>query len=403
MRRTQLPALAILALLALTSAGFAVLEAGSDVGQDAVESLLITHGLFTLVGAWILLARPGNRIGWLFAVVGLLAMTGQLAQNYSIFALVEVTAADAPPFGVAAAWYAEWYWMPWLFLFLSGTSLLFPTGRPLSRRWGHVAWSIAITAAILTVLTAMDPVLDVDSLEGDANPSVEVSNPIGISPFGDPDEAPLVFLFLPLLFLSAITAVISLVMRFKCSSGEEREQMKWMVSGAVVMVGGFILFGALDGFGYDVPDVLEGTLTSILPLAAAAAILRHRLYDIDVVINRTLVYGLLTAILAAAYLGIVVTLQSVLAGVTEESDLAVAASTLAVAALFGPLRSRVQVFIDQRFYRRKYDAATTLDSFSSRLRDQVDLESVRSELVGVVGETMQPAHLSLWFRTARHE
>ncbi len=387
----------MLTLLALTIVGFLALSARSDSARNSVGDLLIGQALFTLVGAWILLARPGNRIGWLFGIVGLLATTGQLAHSYSIYALVEIP-SQAPLFGVAAAWYAEWYWMPWLFLFLSGTSLLFPTGRPLSGRWGRVAWGIGIAAALLTVLTALDPVLNVDPLQGEEASLLEVSNPIGISPLGDPDDMPLVLLFLPLLSVSALTAVVSLVLRFRRSKGEERQQMKWFVYGAVLMVGGFILFGALDGFGYEIPDFFEEGLQAILPVAAAAAILRHRLYDIDVIVNRTLVYGALSAILAGAYLGIVVLLQQVLSPITAQSDLAIAGSTLAVAALFRPLRTRVQGFIDRRFYRHRYDAQQTLERFTSKLRDEVDLQQLAGDLVSVIHETVQPSHVSVWLR-----
>ncbi|HJR44050.1 MAG TPA: hypothetical protein VJ927_00435 [Actinomycetota bacterium] len=397
MSRNRLPALLILGILATTTAGFAALAVASGKGGTFLGDFSIPQALFMLVGAWILFAHPTNRIGWLFSITGLLSTTGQLAHSYSVYELVH-SGSDPSPLIVTAAWYAEWYWMPWLFLFLSGAALLFPTGKPLSRRWGYVAWAIAFFAMLLTVLTALDPVLNVDSIDREAIPLMELSNPVGISPLGDPDDAPLVLLFLPVLFLSAIASATSLVLRFKRSRGDERQQMKWFVYGAVVMIGGFILFGGLDGFGYDVPDALEGALQTALPVTAAIAILRYRLYDIDVLVNRTLVYTGLSAILAGAYLGTVVLLQSVLAPFTADSDVAVAGSTLGVAALFRPVRGWVQSFIDRRFYRHKYDAAETLEEFATSLRDEVDLDSLTRELVGVVTTTMQPAHASLWLR-----
>lgn len=400
MRRAQIPALVILFILVATTAGSAALAAASASDETFLGAISVPQALFMLVGAWILFARPGNRIGWLFATVGFLATTGQLAHTYAVYELVQL-GAEPTPLAVTAAWYAEWYWMPWLFLFLSGAALLFPTGRPLSLRWGRVARAIAIAAAVLTVLTATDPVLDVDSIQRDSIPLLELSNPVGISPLGDPDEAPLVLFFLPLLFVSALASATSLVLRFRRSKGEERQQMKWFVYGAVIMIAGFITFGALDGFGFNVPDFLEGALQMALPLAAAIAILRHRLYDIDLIVNRTLVYGALSTLLAGAYLGIVVLLQAVLQPATAESDIVVAGSTLAVAALFRPLRGRVQAFIDRRFYRGKYDAAETLEDFTISLRDEVDLDSLSHELVGVVSSTMQPAHASLWLRSVQ--
>ena len=397
MSRSRLPALLVLGMLAMSTAGFVALAVVSGKGDTFLGDFSIPQALFMLVGAWILFSQPTNRIGWLFSITGLLSTTGQLAHGYSVYELVHA-GSDPSPLIVAAAWYAEWYWMPWLFLFLSGAALLFPTGKVLSRRWGHVARAIACFAMLLTVLTALDPVLNVDSISREAIPLMELENPVGVSPLGDPDDAPLVLLCLPVLFLSAIASASSLVLRFRRSRGDERQQMKWFVYGAVVMIGGFILFGGLDGFGYDVPDFLEGALQAALPVTAAIAILRHRLYDIDVIVHRTLVYTGLSAILAGAYLGTVVLLQSVLAPFTADSDLAVAGSTLGVAALFGPVRVRVQSFIDRRFYRHKYDATETLEEFATSLRDEVDLDSLTHELVEVVSSTMQPAHASLWLR-----
>jgi hypothetical protein len=190
--------------------------------------------------------------------------------------------------------------------------------------------------------------------------------------------------------------------RFRRSRGEERQQLKWFAYAVAVMVVLFVLWFSLTLVGLVEAGVLVFSLPLVgLPIAVGVAILRHRLYDIDLVINRTLVYGSLTALLGATYLGGVVLLQGAFRVLTgQESQLAIVASTLLIAALFIPLRGRVQSFIDRRFYRKKYDAARTLQDFSTRLREKTDLDSLDTELLGVVRETVQPAHVSLWLRPA---
>ena len=222
-----------------------------------------------------------------------------------------------------------------------------------------------------------------------------VVNPLGASgAVGDVTEVMLGLGF-PMFALAAILSMASLVVRFRRSAGVERQQLRWMAAAATLVVLGWLLNALLDqAFGINSAYFLPIVLLS-LPVAAAVAVLRYRLYDLDLVVNRALVYGALTALLAGSYLGLVLLLQEVL---SPDSDFAVAGSTLAVAALVRPARSRIQALVDRRFYRRRYDAAQTVEAFSGRLRDEVELDALSGELRGVVEETMQPAHVSLWLR-----
>ena len=211
----------------------------------------------------------------------------------------------------------------------------------------------------------------------------------------------------PMMLVAGLGAVTSLFVRFRRARGEERQQIKWFACASVLTFGFVVVSQALNNTE---GGLLEASLAVVglilvpsIPVATGVAILKHRLYDIDVVINRTLVYGALTAILALVYLGGVVGLQAVLRVLTgQESTLAVVASTLVIAALFSPLRRRIHSFIDRRFYRRKYDARKTLDVYSTKLRDETDLDALNSEFVGVVRETVQPAYVSMWLRPPGH-
>jgi hypothetical protein len=197
-----------------------------------------------------------------------------------------------------------------------------------------------------------------------------------------------------------IVALGSLGARFRVARGNEREQLKWVAYAMVLLVLGFMLNLLPLGLDNDLAGLLAVVVGLLsVPVSVAVAILRHRLYDIDVVINRTLVYGSLTAVLVATYLVLVLTLRAVLGPITGESDLAVAGSTLAVAALFRPLRNRIQKVVDQRFYRKRYDASSTLDAFAGRMRRQLDLEAVGTDLRNTVADTVQPRSVSLWLRT----
>jgi hypothetical protein len=330
--------------------------------------------------------RPGNAIGWLFSAIALLAFTGQLASEYATYAYA--TRPGSLPCATLAAWYGSWPWWLVVALTLVFTPLLFPTGRLLSPRWRPVAWLAGVTTAVLTALTSLRTEL------GTVEDQVIV-NPIGVAAVGNPENSPLVPALIVLLGVLATAAFGSLVLRFRRSRGEERQQLKWFTYASALLP----LAGLDDFLPAPVGDLVFGVPIVFLPVAAGIAILRHRLYDIDRLINRTLVYGLLTALLAGVYAGAVLVFGQLFGGVGgDPPSWAVAGATLAVAALFQPARRRIQQAVDRRFNRRKYDAAETIDTFGARLRDQVDLDTLSTELLAVVDQTMQPTRVVLWLR-----
>ncbi len=381
-------------LIFLISAVGAVVFAIKNGAMGRADiSLLVATGMFVVVGALILSRRPENSMGWIFCAIGVLWALGSVAVEYSVFATSPEHSEQLPGAWVAA-WFGEWNWIPFWILALAVTPSLFPTGKPLSFRWKRFLMVTVVAAAAMTVLIALDPVLDIEGTKR------TLANPIGIqgATWLDPDhqESLSSVLLFPVMFGSAAAAGVSTVLRFRRSRGMERLQLKWFASAVVLLVVGWFVLGFTPATGGIA--VGYGLVLSLVPIAAGVAILRYRLYNIDVLINRTLVYGLLTAALLASYLLIVVALSRVLDPVTRDSDMAVAASTLAVAALFRPLRRQFQGFIDRRFYRAKYDASRAVASLASRLRDETNVESVRGDVLGLVGTTLQPAHASLWLR-----
>ena len=301
-----------------------------------------------------------------------------------------VTAPGALPAGVMMAWFGGWArGMGW-FLIVAFLPLLFPTGRLPSSRWRPVLWGTVGFIAFFTLVTWLSPAsldLRLPFVRNPLGLELELMNLLG----------GVVYLTFPLLVVASGMAVI---VRFRRSRGDERQQLKWFAYAVAVMIVVFVVWFSFALAGLVVPGALVFTVPLVgLPIAAGIAILKYRLYDIDIIVNRTLVYGTLTAALAVTYFGGVVSLQGTFRVLTgQESQLAVVASTLAIAALFGPLRRRIQAFIDRRFYRRKYDAAKTLTDFSVRLRDEVDLDQLTHDLVAVVRNTLQPEHVSLWMR-----
>jgi hypothetical protein len=270
--------------------------------------------------------------------------------------------------------------------------LLFPDGRPPSPRWRPVLWLVLGTAVLGSVHVALKP----GTLNTEMLPA---ANPAGIESLSglfDVVNGVLIVPFAVALILSAASVIV----RFRRSRGEERLQMKWLAFAAGLLIAAFLVgILVLVSFGYeDAGGGLVGAALAVVPVAIGIAILRYRLYEIDRVISRTLVYGLLTVVLGGAYAGLVLAGQWAFSSFAGGSDLAIAVSTLVVAALFLPLRRRIQGVVDRRFYRRRYDAQRTLDAFGSRLREQVELGALAADLRGVVDETMQPAHVSLWLR-----
>jgi hypothetical protein len=372
----------------LMMAAGVVLEEASNAPSDGslIENVLLWLAFvsFPVLGALVASRQPRNAIGWIFIAIGVGIGFLVAGAEYAYYGLV---LDNEVPGAAVGAWFEQWLWLPSTGLILSFGLLLFPNGRLPSRRWRWVAWVTGSLIALVTIGGMLE-----ERLRGHG---YSVDNPIGISGLGDVEETwgPVLLLFLGCMLL----CVVSIVVRFRRSRGDERQQLKLVTFAACFMVVMLIVGDLLDtfigdGFGWMFPVVLLVFLASI-----AIAMLKYRLYDIDLVINRTLVYGVLTALLAIAYLGLVVLLQGVIPR-AGDSDLTVAGSTLAVAALFRPLRARVQGFIDRRFYRRKFDAQRTMESFSSRLREDVDLEHLSADLLNVVRDTMQPVHASLWLR-----
>jgi hypothetical protein len=351
--------------------------------------LLLAFTAFMVVGALIVAHRPANTIGWLFTAIGLLAMTGSLTWEYTQYAYV--TRPGALPGAIVAAWYWAWGAFPLFGLTVTFTLLLFPTGRLLSARWRPIAWLAGITITVEAVLGALRPSLAV-GYEGRLIP-----NPIGIAGMPDPEQGAVGAVLVGLLFLAAVAGCVSLVIRFRRARGEERQQLKWFAYAAALMVV-LLLFGIIYPSG---SNLAAGLVIALLPVAAGIAILRYRLYDIDRIINRTLVYGLLTAILGLGYAGTVLVLGQLFGEVgANPPSWAVAGATLAVAAAFQPARRRIQAVVDRRFNRRRYDAAQTIAAFSARLRDEIDLDTLSAELLAVVNQTMQPTKASLWLRAS---
>jgi hypothetical protein len=372
-----------------------------DLGFRALSPHLLVVPGFAVVGLVLAVRRPSNAIGWLFVGMGLVAAVQAFAFEYAIWGLV--TAPGSLPAAAWMAWLAAWTWtlnLPALALLL----LLFPDGRVPSPRWRVVPWLLALAVAGVTVWTMLQPgPMDLTAFTTD--------NPAGVTALDDPairalGNAPGILVFLT-LFVGSVACALAPFVRRRRAGRIERQQLKWLA----LVAGGSGLVGAVGfliaGFASSTASIVGGLLLLValagiavgIPVAVGLAILRYRLYDIDRVINRTLVYGVLTAVLGFGYAGMVLLFGQLFGGVTgDPPSWAIAGATLAVAALFQPARRRIQQAVDRRFNRRRYDTARTIQAFSTRLRDQIDLDTLTVELLAVVDETMQPTQASVWLR-----
>ena len=344
---------------------------------------------FATLGALVVSRKSENAIGWIFLVASVASGVQLFSGQYTVVAL----APNGPtlPGGAVAAWLSSLLQAAVVFGGFLFLVLLFPTGRLLSPRWRLLGWASGLTVTATLAYLALAP--------GPIENFPSVRNPFGIEDVAAFEIFGAVGVWTALTCF--VAAIVSLILRFYRSRGEERLQLKWFTYAATV---GFLTIMLGNVFA---PAVLEGQLGLLiwtlvplsLPVAVAIAILKYRLYDIDRLINQTLVYGLLTAVLVLVYVGSVFSLQYFFRALTGGiSQLAVVASTLAIAALFSPLRRGIQRFIDRRFYRDRYDARKTLEAFGARLRDETDLEALSGELLAVVRDTVAPAHATVWLR-----
>jgi hypothetical protein len=353
---------------------------GHTQQESALENLALiaAFAAFPVLGAIVASKQPRNAVAWLFILIGLCIGFLVLSMEYTYWTF----AADPTPRPMAtlAAWFEQWLWYPSLGL-IAPAVLLFPDGRPPSSRWRWLVWVTAILLVVACVLGML-----VERLVGTG---YSIRNPIGITGLGEVESGigGVVFGFFA---AAGVLCVLSLLVRFFRARGVERQQLKLLAFAAA-------LFAVDSSQALPLPGWTFAITLMLIPIAVALAILRYHLYDIDRIINRTLVYAIVTGSALAVYAGTVFVIGTVAVGSSD--NLTVAVATLAAAAVFRPALRWVQAFVDRRFYRRKYDAQHTIDAFGARLREETDLDELTDDLVAVVRTTMQPEHVSVWLRT----
>ena len=376
-----------LAVLAVLLAASAVLLAALNDRGTVVEKIanaVVVSIPYPVVGALILSRTSGNPIGWVFCAVGLLQGLNVFGDEYGHYALL--TNPGSIPGGFEMGWVAFWTWMPSLALLLTFVLLLFPTGHPPSPRWRWVGWLSAAGITLIVLPAAIAgwavratglEILNEGGLEIEG--SILVAVPVGFA----------------FVLVGSLVSIASLVVRYRRSSGDERQQLKWfMFAGALAFSTILLAFTPID-----LGEWSLGLGLIAIPLAVGVAIMKYRLYDIDRLINRTIVYAIVTGSALAVYAATVFVISTIAVG--SGDNLTVAAATLAAAAAFRPLLRRVQAFVDRRFFRRKYDSQQTIDAFADRLREETDLDTLKADLVGVVLFTMQPTQAWVWLPSSK--
>lgn len=386
-RATTVLAWSLFALWAATAVATPWLGSGQPDNGDWYFPLLAVG--YATAGALVASRHPGNAVGWLLLVIALTVGLQFIGQTYVLSHFSGY---------VAVAWVVGWSFNAWALLVAVFLPLIFPTGRLLSPRW-RVAWWFAVVSLVAGIVV-------VGLTPGNLALEGPVQNPLGVHGTARTVVEAATGWIVAATALCVLLSAVSVILRFGRSTGVERQQLKWFASVTLTALGGL----GVSALGDVVPTQLGVLLNGLgwvvflfgcilgIPIATGIAILRYRLYDVDLVINRTLVYGSLTAASVATYVVSILLLRVVLSPITGQSDLAVAGSTLVVAAVFRPARAWIQELVDRRFYRRRYDAVHTLEDFSTRLRHELDLDAVGTDLCTTADRAVQPAHVSLWLR-----
>ena len=364
---------------------------------DVFQQGLIAPATMGVLGTLIVLRRPGHRVGALLISTGVTSSLLIFAREWAVYGIF--TRGGDLPGAIWAAWVMNWLWIALTVLMLV-TAALFPDGRLPSRRWG---WLIGLPLGLYAV-----PFTVAAMFEGRMSSAFQIANPLG-SAFTVELYSTLTDLGVLFMPVAALTVLVAALVRFRYSQELERHQMKWLLMGVAVMVGLIVVgLGLYFGLGLLLgARLVEGAMLAPA-VGVGVALLRHRLYDVDILIRRTLQYSLLSGVLALTYFALVTLLQAMFGALSaQDSDLSVVFSTLAIAALFLPVRARVQTLIDRRFYRGRYNAQQVLSEFATTCRDETDLSRLTERLGQVVSETMQPEAISLWLTTestiGRHE
>lgn len=384
-RRRRFAQVAATAVFAFYVVGvIATLVLRAEAHERVWQALAIPFTAFAVVGWVVGMRRPRAPLGWVFLAIAFLTAMGIMGD--ALISLAVRNGWSGHGVIMFAAWTQLWYWYPLVTLATGYTMLVFPNGLP-SRRWRPVFIVLTVSVAVITVMAALSPSVDFGK--------TSLPNPIGLRGWAKDIEKTTLFAVLSAFMAACIVAsIVSLGVRYRRSRGVERAQMKWFLFGAgcLGLVFGTALF--VPAFNNSAAnDLLFPVALTCLPVACGLAIMRYRLYDIDRVVSRTVSYVVVTGAVVGVYVGVVALIESVLG---FSSSVAVAASTLAAAAAFQPLRSRVQRVVDRRFDRAAYDARRTVEVFSNRLRDEVDADTVRLDLLTTVATAVAPVTLSLW-------